>query len=378
MWGRHEESRSLPFGTTTTTSPSTSSVPSTNAPSTTSPNRKVTPLQLTRAWRFDTPELVTAVAGDSNRVYAVTNTGGSAALVTLDATTGRQLWHAPLGQSSLGRPIASDGLVATASSTQGTNSLVQVRDGATGRLVWQRGSAEELWPLLAGGNLIVELADSGLDTTIVGLDWRTGQQRWSLEQNVGHLINADTDGGRLFLPEAAGLDAIDGATGRVVWTHPDTKGAAMVTADDHLVLAAVDDSVPQSSSARWRAIDPVSGATRWTQSLGNLDPTHQAVLVNGQVVTASKGLHAYASSTGARSWSRRPSRDELDSSPPLAAASTHLFTANDGSAGPALQELDPSDGTVIRATPVSYARDVVALDHLVVVEVLGGIEAFRY
>jgi outer membrane protein assembly factor BamB len=344
-------------------------------PSTTGPHRPVTPLQLTPAWRFDSPELVTALAGDSNHVYAVT-AGPTAVLVTLDATTGRQLWSASLGQSSLGQPVASGGLVATVSSTQNSNSIVQVRDGATGRLLWQRGPTLQLRPLLAGGDLVVELSGSGLDTTIVGLDLRTGQQRWSLQPSVGHLINADTDRERLFLPEAAGLYAIDGRTGRVKWTHRDTKGPAIVTADDHLVLAAVDHSLPQSSSARWRAIDPASGATHWTQSLGNPDPTHEAVAVDGQVVTPSDGLRAYASAHGPLSWSHPPTRD--GSSPPLATVSNHLLTAGDGSAGAAIEELDPSDGAVLRATPVSSPGDILALDHLVVVETLDGLAVFRY
>ena len=139
---------------------------------------------------------------------------GSGAVVTLDAATGRQLARAEVG-APLAAGVGSDGTVSAVVTK--ANEVVAVE---ADRILWRRRLASQSFtpPLVAGGRVFALGADRS-------------------------------------------LSALDGRTGRLLWTTPPQADALVLRQNG--LLMAVGNTLVAGLSGRLTGLDPDTGSTRW-------------------------------------------------------------------------------------------------------------------
>jgi outer membrane protein assembly factor BamB len=281
------------------------------------------------------------------------------ALRALRASDGGELWRRPLGGFVYDASIAGGVLVARVAPLD--SGYVVGVDAATGAELWrfaQPGQANMSWQELAtddGG--VVVTGDRG---RLVVLDRRDGSVRWSRRPRDRSTPRVfATAGNRVLWLNGGALEALDAASGRLLWSvaaaRPGdfsarltvTGGAVVVTADvrpaprpvtayelatghrrwrldaleDASVLGAGPAGVAvtaENGKARWRQlalVDAATGAVRWRQPLTGyvredmVDEVDRQVLVTaGQVVAVEESSDLVVSrdaATGAIRW-RKP------------------------------------------------------------------------
>ncbi|MDR0275810.1 MAG: outer membrane protein assembly factor BamB [Burkholderiaceae bacterium] len=134
---------------------------------------------------------------------------GSGAVVTLDAATGRQLARADVG-APLSAGVGSDGTVS-AVVTQDNEAVAVEQD----RVLWRHRLASQSFtpPLVAGGRVFV----LGADRSLSALDGRTGRLLWSVPPQADALVLRQNG-----LLMAVGNTLVAGLSGRLTGLDPDT------------------------------------------------------------------------------------------------------------------------------------------------------------
>lgn len=173
-----------------------------------------------------------------NRLYTLGARDGEEQLLALDATTGEELWHAPIGEILVndwgdgprGTPTV-DGEFIYALGEQGNLVCVQADDG---KVVWTRamqdfGGKTPTWgysesPLVVEEKLLC--TPGGEDGAIVALDKKTGDELWQMKDvtspaHYSSIVRADYAAGpecvQLLVDQVIGFDPTDG---KVRWSHP--------------------------------------------------------------------------------------------------------------------------------------------------------------
>jgi outer membrane protein assembly factor BamB len=196
-------------------------------------------------WSFTTDHAIYAAPQATNDTIYMTSFDHY--LYALDRATGTQKWKADLGAASAGTPAVADGLVYAA--TTFGHQLYAV-DAATGAQRWTYATKDGVWggPLARGGVLYI----TDLSGNVYALDAATGAEQWVVAPGAG-------------LP-----------------TPPPQSRVAMPAS------AAVTDLAVYvgDRAGNLYALDPATGATRWTKTLqGQLLTT--PVVVDGDTLLVS-------------------------------------------------------------------------------------------
>ena len=306
-----------------------------------------------------------------------------------DAHTGAELWTADVGGAPLGvefPPVAADGMVyatggdvlmtngaevlaAAAAADSGaapTEVPVVALDAATGAPRWTtqvRGLGGH--PVrVADGDLYVNAG------SLLALDRVTGGVRWSAEVGNGARGGYSEPAVRADLVAVAGGDgqvhAFDRATGAPRWSVAVAPAATSGLSGAGAVVAATDagfvvvspDQEPEligdaSGPGQIRALDPATGAVRWSQPVGEVSGVGTAPTVyGGTVFVPGARLEAFDVATGARRWVAPVSGASAFSFTPLAISEGVVFVPG---ADGRLHGLDASTG-VERSTVGAPSR----------------------
>lgn len=226
-----------------------------------------------------------------------------------------------------------------------------------GHLLWYRalgadypnatnsvGMASSL--LLAGDTLLVQM-ETDDDSRCIGLETTTGTERWNIHRpskaNWTSAVSLPTaDGSSLaLLQSAAGITAIDPATGREVWTYG--EGASTISSS---VVAEGTVYVPSHGITALRppSDEETSPERLWRQ--GRLSPhTISPLVYDGRLYTLnSAGVLASADLTnGKTAWQLRL-KGPFSSSPVVAAG--HLYIFNEAGLGQDVR-LGPDKGETV-------------------------------
>lgn len=251
-------------------------------------------------WRATAPLNAGETAAPAVFPRAVTLAGAGYQAAGYDAGTGRRLWTAEIdGQTGPGRIYAKvrkgAGLVALDPYARARRWSAALPDGY-------------IVSTMTGpvGGLLAVLDDRG---TIIGIDARTGERRWT------YRAPADTElqgiqGGALFAVSGTdyGLSyartfALDAATGRVRWTSTRRTPGLTLPGGGAVFSGSAHRDLTLLSAATGRPV--------WTATLpddaGDLHYGGLAITVaNGMAYLAGTTLYALDLATGRRRWAGRP------------------------------------------------------------------------
>jgi outer membrane protein assembly factor BamB len=287
-----------------------------------------------------------APAVTSSGVYDVTNN----VLERRSLSTGQVLWSVSPEAAAIWTPAIADGEALTGG--------VQAVSTATGAKVWRDyfGNPPDGPDTVDGTTAIVSTANNDL----AAVDVSTGQTLWSTK---AYDLRSGTGvgDGLIFLNTSGGLTAFNEQTGALVWKTNHVSAGTSATYANGMVYGYDYDYDGTRSATVLAAVDPATGAIRWTSSLGTPESISQPTVANGIVyIGADDVLYALDAATGQRLWSFT-TRGDVHS--PVIANGVVYFGAD----GSTLYALNAHGGALLWKTPTRapYAGDVVvAAGHL--------------
>ena len=256
-----------------------------------------------------------------------------AAILSLDAATGKTLWRVPLTGVVRSEPIVVDGVVygATAGgdAAQGAiNGRIVAIDERTGRQLkktWYTSnvghSGGGIWsPLSYDGSSIFfgtgnTTDGSGNQDSIVSVT-RGLQTRWAVRTKAPTGEDEDVGGGVMLRDgiayckgKSGNLYAIDIATGKtkfVVTVHPDSPGGGgfgTPTGDGNEIVASSGDASADTRYSKLVAFD-FNGKELYAKAMHEFAaPSLQASFVKGVgIAPIDRSLVAFSASTGKTLW----------------------------------------------------------------------------
>jgi len=219
------------------------------------------------------------------RLYVAASKG---MILALDATSGKKLWEYSAAEEFVTKPVIADGLVIVMS----TADTIYAIDLAKGEWRWQyrrevpsdftlRGASR---PQVANGRVYAGFADG----YAVALDLKDGTLTWAKELGAAKQF-ADVDAGPVtgeegqvyFASVATGVYALEGATGKILWTSPRPGVSA-------LALDPTGRRLYVGGNGFLGALMADSGAVSWNATLGT-DQFVSGLAVVNSVLLASTG-----------------------------------------------------------------------------------------
>lgn len=239
------------------------------------------------------------IAVDGGRIFATTGFGETMAL---DAGSGEILWRQNMGAPFRAAPAVSGGVVVSVTRDNRAFGF----DAAAGELLWRVAGASTEAGLLGGaspaitGNVALVPFSSG---EVVAIEARTGRRAWTAvlgggrrglaRSSISDVTGDPVVAGQLVLAanQSGRIAAIEGRTGRRVWTRSIGSAAPLWVAGDSVFFV--------SDASDLMRLSVSTGATIWSTPLpafedpeDSEDPINYSgpVLVEGRVlVTSSLG-----------------------------------------------------------------------------------------
>lgn len=334
-------------------------------------------LGVQQVWKADIgtvdSQLALRVSADGSQLFAA---GGQGNVFAFNAATGQQVWRANVG-SRVVAGVGSDGLLTSVITEN--NDLVTLKDG---KEAWRQalGARSYTSPLVAGKRVFVLTADR-----LLALDGETGRRLWS-QPRVGEPLMLRQAGalfpmGNTLVAGVGGrLLGLDPNTGELQWQAPIAVSRG---ANDIERLVEVVGGVSRQGGvvcarayqARVGCLDVARGNVLWSKNAnGYTGVGGDADRVYG---TESDGrVIAWRRGTGDEAWNTEAFRYRNLSAPLAlgravafgdANGNVHLLSRDDGSV---LARLT-TDGSAIGVQPV------LAGNTLVVVTTKGALYGFR-
>lgn len=214
------------------------------------------------------PTIATADGTRSETVYAAST---ERALHAWDATTGQERWRVPLSTFGYGKPalFERDG---TAPAVVVADIRGEVSFVADRTVQWRHDLDASTW----ASPVVADVDGRPGREIVVGTNQRTtaltpdGDVGWRSDAAGEHVVlGPRLDGRRLVLvTETGAIRALDGATGRPVWSR-DVDGQVAVDA------VATDRAIPTVyaglSDGRVLALDARTGERRWQTTISTVD-----------------------------------------------------------------------------------------------------------
>ena len=277
-------------------------------------------------WSYPTGGSITSTpAVDNNRVF-VYSSGG--VFYVLNATTGKLLWQRSIGTDSDSSPVTANGVVYVGTHYDGnlyafnevTGSMlwnfptnypldspavaggivyVGSQDGyvyavkaSTGTQVWKHstGKIVESSPAVSGGQVYIG-TDSG---TFYSLDASTGAVTWSVTPDHYPIEDSPAVSGAYayIATNYESVYAIATATGKIKWTATATGFNTLSSPTAAHGVLYIGDALGGGDWFNIAALDPATGKTLWTQSIGETDGS--PAVSNGMVYAGSNNQYVYA------------------------------------------------------------------------------------
>ena len=245
----------------------------------------------------------------------------------------------------------------------GDNTLTAL-DVATGKKKWtfNPGSGLSLTQLEVADDIVTlafafrgDLVPTGgvPQAYIVGLDARTGHERWTYSAHEGSISAWSTLGGRVWLAGSSGsLYGLKVTTGEIEWSMPSPNGdyiADIATQNSVLYLLGSHLDQSQNEVHSIYAMDALSRQVRWSLEVPGVDDVgigFPSIRLAGAFayVTGVHSLYALEEATGRIKWHYTPGPYKTDEHQPYPAIRTSpAFTGDTVYLGVALAEDTETD-----------------------------------
>lgn len=332
------------------------------------PNGTLRP-PLVRAWLASTGAVVrtnTSVAVDGERLYVAApddSLPSEAALVALDARTGRELWRTRTAGSVRRDPVLGAGRVYALTHLNVAHALATT----DGREIWRRELTPEPPGRHRGSHTGLALSPAGLLAQVGGgplmlLDPATGDTLAKLRVGSAHDTVPATDGQRAVLATLDGLVGFDLPSRAELW-----RTGPQIALPRHSAVV-IDAGVAYVVGPELFAFSVADGALRWRRALPFVGLNVGAPAVEGGVVyTGGERPAAWRASTGVPVWSGiAPAAGQAPSAPALSgdyvwvATDAGRLTCYDRAGGAALWSADL--GLPVKSTPRIVGNALYLLD----------------
>lgn len=205
----------------------------------------VWPETLTRRWKVEVGAgyATPLVVGDI--VYSFTRRGGDEVMAALEASTGRELWHAgytspyaPLQAAAVhgAGPKATPAFRDDKLFTLGISGIVSAFDASAGKLLWRTDDPPEHALFGAASSPVAEaglvITHPGNYGPLTAFDVETGTAKWTAGEQgfFSAPIVADIDGTRQAITmNLSEVIAVSLADGRLLWRYPWSGGQGGIT-----------------------------------------------------------------------------------------------------------------------------------------------------
>jgi outer membrane protein assembly factor BamB len=272
------------------------------------------------AWTrsFATAKFVGVPVVSGGHLYSLISGG----VISMKAKTGKTRWRVRLAGVNSGRIGVQDDVVYVS-----TGNGLYALDAATGAQLWTfSGHFDGGGVVIAGGTVFVG------GVVVYAINAATGQEEWQHDALWGNWWPIVANG-VVYMRNTDQLLALDADTGAVLWT-----------ASDRIPLFLYRSNLFAYYSGL-HALDPATGATKWTQE----KICCAMVAANGRVYSNTPdGWSALNAGTGNILWSRSPSHQVYDA----VIANGVVYVDEDAVAGEGtLRALDAATGASLATLP---------------------------
>jgi outer membrane protein assembly factor BamB len=288
--------------------------------------------RLEEAWRKPLPAGTASVIVSGGRAFTLGSDGDTDILFALDAATGAEAWRVALGPShadAANGPGAAPAAIGDVVVALGTNCVLRAVRAADGAAVWDvnlaaryssrfaaRGGCRTS-PLIVGDLIVLPTGATEADR-LVGLDARTGEQRWSapgversLNTSPGARASGAGDEVLYHFATAQGISGIAGvrpADGRTAWTAAVERGIS-----DQTPLALPGTRLLLQTWAGSTVLDASAAAVSrvWANdelTAGNAPAVYHDGHLYGFGGNSGEFFKCVDASTGRVRWTTRPYR----------------------------------------------------------------------
>jgi len=246
------------------------------------------------------------------------------------------------GETHRAAPLVADGTVYTVANA------VEALDARTGEYLWDvdlDGDADYT-PALSDGRLVVPA-----DQQVTALSPDDGERLWSVQVSgpVQDAVTLAPDADLVTLPVGeARLTALTLESGEERWIDETVSPRPAAIGDDGVYLTGYR---PDGNTGVLRALDPTTGARRWSVDLESPD-TAPVVTDDGLLVVDGGTLAVHDTADGARRRDLGSFGDRIPERPAVADGTVFVVTADN-----ALAAIDLSDGTEQWRADVSVDTD---------------------
>lgn len=205
----------------------------------------------------------------------------------------KKAWSLTIGEIQFALRSVAVGTDVAVASSQGVVAVVNARTG------------QELWRVAAGTAVEAGVGFDGNFVALVGQGgvlqvFKSGRLIWRAELGVSVVTPPLVAGNRVFvLGTDRSVSAWDAASGTPLWRQ--TRGGDPLVLKQPGLLAALGDTLLVGQGSKLVAMHPLTGATRWEQSVANSRGTNEVEKLmdipigmarNGQQVCVRAYQHA--------------------------------------------------------------------------------------
>jgi outer membrane protein assembly factor BamB len=280
-------------------------------------------------WRASVGEALSTGAGSDGVKAAVVTRGNDVVVVE----AGKTLWRAKLSAQAFSTPLVAGGRVFVLAADRSVSAF----DATTGRKLWTQQRPSEPLVLQQPGTLmsVGDTLVAGVSGRLVGLNPNNGSIRWDAPiasprgtndiERLVDIVARTSRTGDVVCARAfqSAVGCVNAARGTVLWTRP-ANGADGIHGDDALVVGAESDG----KIIAWRAGD---GERAWAnERLQYRDLTAPLVLSRSIVVGDGTGLVHFLSRDDGSALTRLPTDSSGVSAGPTLAGETLVVVTRSG------------------------------------------------
>lgn len=334
---------------------------------------------LEKSWEYDTSSkgkiLFSTPAADKNKIVLTTDSGY---VVTLDSTTGKEIWSVKIGRTNRSSPTIEGDTVYLSGGEDGKIYALELKSGS---IQWTNNVGSMAIyesPIYLDGSLYVA-SDLTNDAKLVALNAETGEKRWVVPLGAPTYFGPSAGEGLLFIGsyDNQKLRALNIKDGSEVWSKTlVNEGVASKPVYDQGTLYVAGTNFNTGGGTLY-AFDANTGEEKWTApGIGDTQAGSPIVFEDLVIIgsAAQPALRAFDIKNGAAIWNNRSIGTTLNSGS-ISANGLLFFAGTSGN----LSVIDVYTGEKLKdfSLPVYSTSGIPLLPGQIIVPYQTGIQSYQ-